>query len=175
MDLDIGFIVLNPDRDFDGLRITTNTLCCANYDTICIVAKDTSPKETKPMKEICPVYKGQDTITSLINAGMKKLKHKWGFIVFAGSRVKTNIHRKLPSFINSEKDIAFPIVNGKTTFDEGSSDGILLNKEFFDSVGEFPCIKRSEYNEFEVSKFLWSCKALEQGAVFKAIAGMRIC
>ena len=94
--------------------------------------------------------------------------------MFAGSRVKTNPIKKLSIFTKDKKDILFPIVNHKISFDEGSSNGILINKEFFNAVGEFPCIKGSNFNDFEVSKFLWGCKALEKGAKFKAIAGMNI-
>lgn len=179
MELDLGFIILCPDRDAKGLRSTVSSMkyCCCEYaDPICMVDVSTTPKELKQMKEICPTYKGKDTITSLINAGMKKVKKPWAFIMFSGSRIKTNLPKKLSMFVKSEKDILYPIVNNKTAFSEASSNGILIHKDTFKEVGNFPTSKgAAEMNDFEVSKLLWACKAIEAGCQFKAIAGIRIC
>ncbi len=178
MELDLGFIVLCPDRDVRGLRSTVSSLsfCYHNADVFCMVDGSTTPKELKQMKEICPTYKGKDTITSLINAGMKKMKKPWAFIIYAGSRIKTNLPRKLEQFVQSEKDILFPIVKNKTGFADGSSNGILIHKDTFKEIGVLPKAQATEdMNDFEVSKLLWECKAIEAGCQFKAIAGIRIC
>ena len=177
MELDLEFIILCPNRDVKDLRNTVSSLsfCYQDAESICMVDGSISAKEIKQMKEICPTYKGKDTITSLINAGMKKVKKPWAFMVYAGSRIKTNLPQKLNQFVQSEKDILFPIVQNRTAFSDGSSNGILIHKDTFKIVGNLPTAQSTnDMNDFEVSKLLWECRAIEAGCQFKAIAGIRI-
>ena len=78
MELDIEYIILNPDRDFNGLRITAQNLPKNHF---CMIASNSDQKEVKKLKTICPIYTGKDTITSLINAGMKKVTKTLGFYI----------------------------------------------------------------------------------------------
>lgn len=176
--MDVGFIVLCPDRSPAGLKNSIGSIRYNCYDRNCIavVPKAISPKEIIELKEYCPtIHKGQDTITSLINTGMKRLKSEWGFIIFAGSRVPSYIEKKFTSFVKSDKDVLYPIVEGKYNFVEGAFNGVLFNKAFFKEVGDFPTatMQKAGLNDFELAKLLWSLDAIEKGVMFKGIVGMR--
>jgi hypothetical protein len=176
--MDVGFIVLCPDRSPAGLKNSVGSVRynCYDRDCIAVVPKAISPKEIVELKEYCPaIYKGQDTITSLINTGMKRLKNEWGFLMFAGSRVPSFIERKLKSFVKSDRDVLYPIVEDKYNFVEGAFNGVLVNKAFFKEVGDFPTatMQKAGLNDFEFAKLLWALDALDHNVVFKGIVGMR--
>ena len=175
--MDVGIVVLCPDRNPAALRNTVGSVNYSLYDRECIaiVPKAISPKEVIELKEFAPVYKGKDTITSLVNVGMKRLKQEWGFVVFAGSRVPKFLERKFATFVKSNKDVIYPIVDRKCNFVEGSFNGVLFNKEFFKEAGDFPDVpmEKPGLNDFEFAKLLWATNALNVGAVFKGIVGMR--
>jgi hypothetical protein len=176
--MDVGFIVLCPDRSPAGLKNSIGSIRynCYNRDRIAVVPKAISPKEIIELKGYCPsIYKGTDTITSLINTGMKRLKNEWGFIMFAGSRVPPSLEKKFTSFVKSDKDVLYPIVEKKYDFVEGAFNGVLINKTFFKEVGNFPTatMQKAGLNDFEFAKLLWALDAIEKGVVFKGIVGMR--
>ena len=176
--MDIGFIVLCPDKDVRQLR---NTVKSINYHTnreiICVTGTDVSPADIKEMKSVCSdTYKGKDTITSLMNTGMKHLKHKWGTFLFSGSMLRPMVEKRLCRFIESENDIVYPIINRKIGFVEGSIDGLTINKKTFQEVGNFPDskMKKEDLNDFEIAKLLWQSEAAEKGYIFKGIVGVRL-
>ena len=127
------------------------------------------------MKEVCPVHKGKDTITSLVNVGMKKLKHEWGLLMFGGSRVQPYVERKL-KFAESPSDVLFPVVEKRYDFVSSSFNGVMINTKFFQEVGDFPeCTMIKEgMNDFEMAKLFWCMAAIEKKATFKGIIGLRI-
>lgn len=174
-----GFIILCPERNIGGLRNTVSSIRTAfpDFPYICMVGDDASKVELLEMKNICETHQGSDTITSLINQGMKKSKTEWNCVVFAGSWLKHNIYRKFDLFVRSEKDILFPVVDGKTNFYDGSMNGIIIHKRTFEEVGEFSTspMQKGGYNELELIKLFWSFNAIEKGCTFKAIVGMRVC
>jgi hypothetical protein len=176
--MDVGFIILCPDRNVGGLKNTLGSISHYSYnrESICVVGSDVSAKEINEMKACCQTYKGENTITSLVNVGMKKLKHDWGFIIFAGSRIQNYLERKLSIFTTKDSDILFPVVDRKCNFIEGSFNGVLINTKFFAEVGDFPCttMKKQGLNDFEFAKMLWAIEAVEKGCTFKGIVGMRI-
>ena len=176
--LDIGIIVLCPDRNIGGLKNTVASVThhCWNRECIGIVGNDATKEELAEMGEICPSYKGKDTITSLVNKGMRHLKHEWGFIIFGGSRVQHFLERKFTTFANYENEILFPIVERRCNFVDGSFNGVLINKKFFKTVGKFPeaDLQKEGINDFEMAKLFWAIDAIEKGAKFKGIIGMRV-
>lgn len=176
--MDVGFIVLCPDRNPAGLRNTVGSVnySCRDRECIAVVPKETTPTEVKEFKVHCQTYKGKDTITSLVNTGMKRLKHEWGFVVFAGSRVVFSVEKKWDLFVKSEKDVLYPLVDMKCDFVEGSFNGVLFNKKFFKEVGDLPDtpMEKQGMNDFEFAKLLWAIDAMNKGAIFKGIAGMRV-
>lgn len=173
-----GFVILCPDKNISGLKNTIDSFDAIYPDSprICIVGNNVNNDEIAIMNKFCPTFKGQNTITSLINFGMKKTKSDWNVIIFAGSRIRPIIQKEFDLFVKSEKDILFHVVDGKYTFCEGSMNGIIIHKNTFLEVGNFISspINKVEMNEMEVVKLLWSLDAIEKGCVFKAILGMRI-
>ena len=173
-----GFIILCPDKNIAGLKNTLNSFenVYSDIPRICIVGNNATEDEVAKMNEVCTTFKGLNTITSLINLGMKKTKSDWNVIIFAGSRVRPIVQKEFDLFVKSEKDILFHVVDGKYTFCEGSMNGIIMHKRTFLEVGNFISspITKVDMNEMEVVKLLWSLDAIEKGCVFKAILGMRI-
>lgn len=176
--MDIGFLILCPDKNVQGLRITLASIRNRSYnrDAICVVGNNIASKELKEIKEICEVYKGDDTITSLLNEGIKKSSHEWVCILFSGSRIPFSLERKLEQFCKAESDVLFPVVNRIWNFVDGSSNGILINRKFFEKVGDFPTmtIDKEGINDFEFAKLLWALEALKFGCTFKAIIGTKV-
>lgn len=171
-DLKCGFIVLCTENNPDLLRYTFRSIQC-RYGTPPIIAvADDSAKdqEITEMKTICPTYKGQKTFTSLINLGFDKAETDWNFVLIAGTTMRGSLDLKMSCFVNTEKDILFPISEGKTNFIEATLNGLLINKKTFKAIGDMP-----EEESLEMSKAEWAMKAIDYGCKFKAIIGAKLC
>jgi hypothetical protein len=178
--MDVGFIILCPDKNIAGLKNSLNSILYNSYgrESIAIVGNNVNANDLKAFKEICPTHKGKDTITSLINLGMKKINHEWALLMFGGNRIRPYLERKIERFITSEKDVIFPvtITEQKYDFVSSSLNGVVINTKFFKEVGDFPeapMIKEG-MNDFEMAKLFWSVDAIENKAIFKGIVGIRI-
>ncbi len=146
---------------------------------VCITSKDATAADIKEMKKVCPTFKGKDTITSLINAGMKKGHKAWNFFIMEGAFMRRGLLNRFSLFMEDEKDILFPIVmdhdiQGKpiklyTNFYDCSINGILIHQKMFKKVGDL-----SE-NPLEISRLWWTMDAIDKGAKFKAVLGTKIC
>lgn len=176
--MDVGFVILSPDRNIAGLRNTIGSIKLRSYDReyICVVGNNADTKDIKEMKEYCPTFKGKDTITSLINTGIKKTKNEWACIVFGGSRIPNYLERKWSVFAKESNHVLFPVVENKNDFVQGCFNGVLINCNFFKKVGEFPTItmQKNGMNDFEFAKLMWASDAVDHGAIFKGIVGMRV-
>jgi hypothetical protein len=176
--IDFAFVVLCPDRSLAGLKNTLGSIrhFSSDRESLAIVGKDANSADMKEFKTLCPTHKGKDTITSLVNVGMKKLKHEWGLMLFGGSRIPMTLERKLRTFLVGQKDVLYPVVDRRCDFVSGSFNGVLINKEFFDEVGNFPesAMVKEDFNDFEAAKLFWSLDAIGKGATFKGIVGMKI-
>ena len=73
-------------------------------------------------------------------------------------------------FFENEKDILFPISDGKTNFVDGTLNGVFINKKTWKEVGEM-----SDEGSLEEIKLFWALDAIDKGVKFKAIAGSKIC
>lgn len=182
-DLDFGFVVLSPEHNV--ARVASTVRSIRNYhrnkDIVCAVGKDTTAAEMKELKEVCPsVWRGKDTITSLINVGMKRGFKGWNLLVMEGVWAKKPIASKYSGFIENEKDIVYPIImdhdrDGRPVkvykdFEECTLNGIFIHYDTFKQVGEFP-----DYSDLNKSKFVWYAMAQEYGCKFKGILGATIC
>jgi hypothetical protein len=179
--LNFGFIILSPEHNIGGLKNTLRSI--KNYysdsNIISVVNKDICKEQMKEIKEICEVYKGEKTITSLINKGFEKTKSDWNILIIEGARVSKNLNKKYSFFINSNEDILFPLIldydiHGyplkiHDKFYNCTLNGICINKSFFKSVGKLTD------NPLEISRKFWSLDALSKEAKFKAILGIKIC
>ena len=79
------FVILAPEHSKNLINITYNSI---NYhypdsSSITVIDSKATKEETAEIKEICPVYKGKDTITSLINVGMLHAPSDWVFLIFS--------------------------------------------------------------------------------------------
>jgi len=180
--MNINFIILSPEHNVGRLKGTINSIknnYNENSKIICSVEKNIKKKELEEYKEICPTFKSGSTITSLINNGIKNAYDGWNLFIMEGARLPINIGKRYQKWIKSEKDILFPIIINYdregiptkifSTFEECTLNGILVNKKFFLEVG-----KLSE-NPLKISREFWCMDAVERGATFKAILGIKIC
>jgi hypothetical protein len=179
--LDINFVIVSPDPNIGRLIGTVRSIK-NNYkedaSIICLVEKKIKKQNIDEMKSICPTFKGEQTITSLMNKGMQKSKDGWVMFIIEGAFLPKKIEYRYSAWIENEKDILFPIVvnydrdgNPKkifNTFSECTLNGIMINKKFFLDVGNF-----SE-NPLKISKEFWSYEAVSKGAKFKALLGVKI-
>lgn len=176
--MDFSVIIISHNYNIGGIKSTVNSVKTSTYNrnSICVVTEDVPDKELKEIKNIVEVYKAKNTITSLINTGIKKNKNQWSFIVFAGSRIPYYIEKKLDCFCKNDKDILFPVIDRKINFVDGCFNGVLINNKFFKEVGDFPnfSFQKQNVNDFEVAKMIWATEAIEKGGQFKAIVGMKI-
>lgn len=169
-DLKFGFVILCSDDNIGLLKSTANSIK-ARYSNIPIVCATSGSTETiEEMKKICPTFKGKDTITSLINIGMRYSRAEWNFIVCAGVTVKSKMDQRFSYFIESEKDVLFPIADNKIHFVDGTLNGLFINRNTWKEVGEM-----DESGTLEEVKILWAMSAIAKGVKFKAIANSKIC
>lgn len=159
--LDLTVVVLSIDGEPSKIEKTyhSSKFLCEKYPCIGIIPKD---RTTKTLS--CPVFNGGDCVTSLIDIGMNHVKSEWAFFVFSGSIIKKKIDKKLSSYVESKQDVLFPVVNRIWNFIDGSMNGLLISKEFYNQVGEF-----GSGNTLQNTKILWAERALEKGVRFKAI------
>jgi hypothetical protein len=181
-EIDINFVVLSPEPNIGRLKGTLRSIK-NNYredaSIICSVNKEIKKPQIEEMNLVCPTIRGGDTMTSLINKGIKNSKPGWTMLIMEGAWLPKNVQYRYSMWINSEADILFPIVTSYNkegvpvkiynTFSECTLNGILLDRDFFLKVG-----KLSE-NPLKISREFWSMEAAEKGAVFKAILGIKIC
>jgi hypothetical protein len=106
----------------------------------------------------------------MINKGIKESPcNEWNFIICANGWVRKKFDLKYCYFIESTKDILFPVIkNNKLNFLDCDISGLLLHKNAFLEIGDFP--NTTMYN----SKLLWSAAALEKGYKIKGVIGARI-
>jgi hypothetical protein len=176
-----GYIILSVDHNINGLKNTVRSI--RNFDEeseiISIVGKEVPSDIIKESKEICKIYKAENTITSLINKGFEKSKSEWLIMTIEGSRIPKNLLKKYKMWILDYRDIILPLIsdyhsNGTikniyNTFYNCSLNGICINRKFFKEVGNL------SDNPLEISRTFWALDAKEKGANFKSILGIRIC
>lgn len=168
-----GFIIISPDANQGRVKTTISSLR-HNYPEaaiLCTTPEDSHPDNVKEIKRLCPCKFGGKTITSLINAGLAEPPCcEWNFVVVAGTWVRGNLDKKFSLFIESNKDILFPIADRKTSFVDGTINGILLHQKTFEEIGPM-----GSDNPLPICKMMWTLDAIEKGCRFKAILGTAIC
>lgn len=181
-EIDINFVILSPEPNIGRLKGTVRSIK-NNYkidaNIVCSVAKETKKPQIEEMNTVCNTFKGGDTMTSLINAGIKNSKPGWTMLMMEGVHLPRNIQYRYSIWIEGTKDILFPIIMSYdkegvptkvyNTFAECTLNGILVDRDFFLKVG-----KLSE-NPLKISREFWAMEAAEKEATFKAILGIKIC
>lgn len=170
--LNFGFVILCAERAVKLLQSTANSIKrrYPGISYICATDETAKARDLKEMKEICPTFKGKNTFSSLINVGIKNSKTDWNFVVFAGSTIPSKLDLRYFNFVENEKDILFPIADGRTDFVSGTMNGILINTETFKKVGNI-----ENEGGLDFVKTIWACQAIDYGCKFKAIANIKIC
>jgi hypothetical protein len=169
-DLKYGFIILCPNLNTGHIRNTIGStdICYPDAKTVVIVPTDCNKEDLESLSKLKKTYKGGKTIASMINAGMKHASIEWNFILFPKGWIKSRIDIKYSYFVESEKDILFPIVNRKLTFDKADINGLFIHKKAFQDIGDFP-----DMDNLDISKLIWTTNAIEKGYKFKGIVGAK--
>lgn len=168
--VDFGCVVLCPDRSARALQLTVRTMGhFTDAPCIAVVPKGTTRKITDEIREVCPLARGDNTYTSLINVGLQKSTKDWNFIFFAGVVIKSNFWRRYVYFMEDDKDIMFSVMAKHTNFVDGSLNGLFIHKNTIKRIGKMP-----EVSEIEQAKVTWAYSALQKGCRFKGILGMRL-
>lgn len=171
-DINCGFIVLCPEHKTTLLQATVSSIKSRypNSPVTCITDDSASDEDMLNLKKICNCYRGKNTFSSLINYGMRYAKADWNFIICAGAIVRPRMDIKFSYFIESEKDVLYPISDNKIHFVDATLNGLLLNKNMWREVGEM-----ADEGDFEYVKTLWALSAIQKQVKFKAIANSKIC
>jgi len=166
----IEFIILSPDCNPGTLKKTVRTIqeYFPQNQYCCVVSSEA--KDIEEMKKVCPIKIGGRTITSLINEGIEKSKQEWVFILMAGVWLHANSLRKYELFLESDREILYPVVDRKIGFDEATINGILMSKKAFQSIGKFS----DQNHSITLVKMIWAIDALALGFKFKALVGARL-
>jgi hypothetical protein len=178
--LNFGFAILSPEYNYGALKCTVRSITnfYPNASIVCATARSTGSKELKEMKEICPTFRGKNTITSLMNTALKKGNKEWNIIIMEGTPVRVGFVEKISRFYDSEKDIFFSIsmdynIKGYPTkirdnFVDCSLNGITMHQNAYKEVGDFGD------ESLEMSKNLWSVEAHNKGYRFVGILGSKL-
>ena len=178
--LEIGFIILSPEGNIAKIKATKSSIGNHYPGTFILVAvpKNIPEEQLQKIQEICPVVVGQNTITSLINAGFKKAQAEWNILVEEGIWVKPNIDKKYSCFYETEKDIFYSVIceydqDNKPikihdTFWDCTLNGIMIHRLTFKNIGNF------SDNPLEISRLMWTLQAQDIGCKFKAVLGAKI-
>jgi hypothetical protein len=169
--LNCGFIILYPQHNINLLKNTVKSIQI-RYEVPCICVTDEGVKENemRELKALCPVYQGQKTFSSLINLGFDRAEAEWNIVTVAGTVMRPGLDHKFGLFVDSDKDILFPVADGKTNFVDGTINGLFINRKTFKEVGDL-----SDTKTLELAKALWGAEAIKKGCRFKAIVGSKIC
>lgn len=171
-DLKVCFVILSPDC---AVNLIKNTASSIKYhypklSFITVTESSAIKEDIAEIKKICPVYKGNETISSLINVGMRHSPAEWVFLVIAGTNVRPNLDSKFSFYVANEKDILYPVANYKYNFIDATLNGLFINRKTFREVGEM-----QESGSLDMVKLAWAAEAVEYGCKFKAIVGSKMC
>ena len=160
-DINMEVVVLCLDGSPKNIDRTVKSFVNFNnkYEFFVVIPQNSSLSEF-----YYPTYKSNNCITCMINESFNKAKAEWLYFVFSGTSIKKNIDTKLSRYINNFSDVIFPVVDRVWNFVDGSVNGLLLNKNFVSTVGNF-----LTGNDLKLTKLEWADRAITKGAKFKAI------
>jgi hypothetical protein len=178
----IGFVIISPEPNIARLGDTVRSIRYVFGDKasiVCSVAKGVGKVRIDEMRGVCSTVEGGATVTSLINRGMKASEGDgWRVLVMEGARIPRGIESRYSRWIKSDKDVLFPIVVSHNldgmplkimaNFEDCTLNGIAIHTGLFREVGNF------SDNPIAISKSFWAVGALQKGAAFKAILGVKI-
>ena len=171
--LEFGFVILCPEKNTGGLKATASSIrsSCPNSPAICLVGDNCKDEEMQGLGRFAAIYKGRNSITSIINVGMEISKADWNCFVMAGVIVRPNIHKRLQRFLVDENEVIYPVLMGRDTwrFENSSLNGFFIHKAAFKKAGNFI----EEDSSLENTRLLWAANAIENGIQLKGLVGLR--
>jgi len=167
--IELGFIIIVPENNPKLAEITASSLKFkySGSPFIFVVTESISDMCYDDISKIGIVFRGGNTYSSLISLGMMHAPSEWNMIIISGTQMRSNAHQKYSCFIDSPKDILFPIVDRKANFIEGTLNGIMFNKFAYEELGNMP----NEISDMQECKAIWGYKACNLGYKFKALVG----
>jgi len=164
--LETTLAIISINAFFFEIQRTINSAAFLTHDCekLAIIPFETALESSVS----CPVYNGGYCITSMIDQAIKRSKTEWVLLVFSGANLQKNLDVKYSKYIETYKDVLFPVANRIWTFPEGSMNGIYINKKFHEEVGDF-----GRGDNLEITKLNWTSRALDRGGKFKAIVGVQ--
>lgn len=169
--LKCGFIVLCPEHNVRHAQCTARSIR-ARYDSPFIFVTDSTvtKEEVRELENTAPTYVAGTTFSSLINLGFKHPPSDWNILVIAGTTVRPKLDEKFALFVEDEKDILFPVADGRWQFIEGTINGLMMHRETFQKAGDW-----DDNLPIETCKLLWAYEAARHGCRFKAVIGSKMC
>jgi hypothetical protein len=178
----LGFVIISCEPNIFRLKDTVRSIRNNFSDTasiLCSTPKSCGKNQIEEMSEVCPSFRGGETIMSLINNGVRKMGGKgWRVLVMEGARLPRGMEGRYHRWIEDDRDVLYPIVfshdrEGRpcsvlTDFGESTLNGLMFHTSLFKETGAF------SDNPIIISKNFWGMDAKEKGARFKAILGVKI-
>lgn len=167
-ELNLGFVVICVTANLGHLKTTLNSLRCHHPERpyIAVCPEDMTEANLVGLK-VGPVVRNGGSPASQINTGIAKATWKeWCMVIQAGTWVRSLIDVKFSHFIESEKDILFPIMDRLIHFTDAAWNGTLIHKKAVEDIGPFP-----ENNPEGICKLLWALDAIQKGYKFKGVVG----
>jgi hypothetical protein len=167
-DIDIGFVIIAPENNPKHVEITVSSIS-AKYGEkpfITVVTDSILEQTMDEMSVFGKVFCAKNTYSSLLSMGMKNAPAEWNIIVISGTPIRNHAHRKYSCFIESHKDILYPIIDRKMNFVDGSVNGIMIHRDAYTDLGDMP-----ETPNLSECKAAWGSLAVSNGYKFKGIVG----
>lgn len=161
-----GFILLCPNIDVRHVENTIESIkLYYNTNKILIVLPEgTESAIVSKVRKLAQMVLAKSDLVSMLNKGLElSLCGEWNFVLHRMGRLNPNIEKQFSYFMESEKDIIYPISRRKWDFTEFDLNGFLINKKTYEDVGPFPD------GTVEESRTFWAIKAIEKGCLFKGI------
>lgn len=167
-DLNLCVVIVSFTGDVTEIRKTyySSGLLSRKYPILVVIPDGKTIDHEELNITGLPVMNGGDCVTSLFDTGIQNALGEWAYVVFAGSSIRRNIDLKLSRYVEAENNVLFPVVDRIWNFVDGSMNGVLINKNFFNLVGNF-----GSGNPLKLTKLVWADKAINKGCKFKAIVG----
>lgn len=171
-DLKVCFAILSTDSSVNLINDTANSIKYhyPKIPFISVTSSSSSKEDLIEIKKICPVYKGGETISSIINVAMRHAPNEWVFLIMAGTNLRPKLDSKFSFYVLSEKDILYPVSNYKFNFIDATLNGLFINRKTFKEIGEM-----QETGPLDKVKLVWAGEAIQHGCKFKAIVGSKMC
>ena len=171
-EIDLGFIIITPENNPRHVEITVSSLS-AKYNGrpfVTVVTESILDQTMAEMSRIGRIFSAKSTYSSLLSTGMKNAPAEWNMIVISGTQLRNRVHRKYSCFIDSPRDILYPIVDRKMNFVDGSVNGIVVHRDAYADLGDMP-----ESQNLNECKAAWGYLAVSKGYRFKGVVGAGLC